>query len=41
VREGVVVAMLTAEVASAQIKSPSEVASTGVLLRPLKTFTFG
>ncbi len=41
VRKGVVVAMLTAEVASAQIKSPSEVASTGVLLRPLKTFTFG
>jgi hypothetical protein len=41
VREGVVVAMLTAEAASAQVKSPSEVASTGVLLRPLKTFTFG
>ncbi|HEV7161869.1 MAG TPA: hypothetical protein VGN25_01305, partial [Solirubrobacteraceae bacterium] len=41
VREGVVVAMLTAEAASAQIKSPSEVGSTGVLLRPLKTFTFG
>jgi hypothetical protein len=41
VREGVVVAMLNAEEANAQVKSPSEVASTGVLLRPLKTFTFG
>ncbi len=41
VREGVVIAMLTATTASAQIKAPAEVASTGVLLRPLKTFTFG
>ncbi len=41
VRNGVVVAMLTASTASAQIKGPSEVASTGVLLRPLKTFSFG
>lgn len=40
-REGVVLAMLTAAGASPQVKAPSEVASTGVLLRPLKTFTFG
>ncbi|MHB8243693.1 MAG: hypothetical protein ACYDHN_17125 [Solirubrobacteraceae bacterium] len=41
VREGVAVAMLTAADASPQVKSPSEVGSTGVLLRPLKTFSFG
>jgi hypothetical protein len=40
-REGVVVTMLTAPKASTQIDSPLEVAETGVLLRPLKTFTFG
>ena len=40
VRRGVVIAMLTAPGASAQIKGPIEVASTGVLQRPLKTFTF-
>jgi hypothetical protein len=40
-REGAVIAMLTAVGASSQVKGPSEVASTGVLLRPLKTFTFG
>jgi len=41
VREGVVIAMLTASTATTQVKTPSEVAETGVLLRPLKTFTFG
>jgi hypothetical protein len=40
-REGVVIAMLTAADATREVKAPSEVASTGVLLRPLKTFTFG
>lgn len=39
-REGVVIAMLTAADATKQVKAPSEVASTGVLLRPLKTFGF-
>ncbi len=39
-REGVTIVMLTSPGASAQVKTPSEVASTGVLLRPLKTFTF-
>jgi hypothetical protein len=41
VREGVVVSMLTSPTASAQVTSPMEVAETGVLLRPLKTFAFG
>lgn len=41
VREGVTIEMLTSPTASSQIKAPNEVASTGVLLRPLKTFTFG
>jgi hypothetical protein len=40
VRRGVEIVMLTAATASAEVKAPSEVASTGVLLRPLKTFTF-
>jgi hypothetical protein len=40
VRQGVEIVMLTAATASAEVKAPSEVASTGVLLRPLKTFTF-
>jgi len=39
-RGGVLIVMLTAATASAEVKAPSEVASTGVLLRPLKTFTF-
>jgi hypothetical protein len=39
-REGVVIAMLSAADATKEVKAPSEVASTGVLLRPLKTFTF-
>jgi hypothetical protein len=41
VREGVEIVMLTSPTASSQIKAPGEVATTGVLLRPLKTFTFG
>jgi hypothetical protein len=40
-REGVVVTMLTAPKASAQVQSPLEVGETGVLLKPIKTFTFG
>jgi hypothetical protein len=40
-RRGVEIVMLTATDASAQVDSPMEVASTGVLLRPLKTFAFG
>jgi len=40
-REGVVVVMLTSSTASAQIASPVEVGTTGVLLKPLKTFAFG
>jgi hypothetical protein len=40
-REGVVVTMLTAPTASAQVQSPLEVGETGVLLKPMKTFTFG
>jgi hypothetical protein len=41
VRRGVLIVMLTAASATSEVKEPSEVASTGVLLRPLKTFTFG
>jgi hypothetical protein len=40
-RAGVVVSMLTAPKASAQVSDPQEVGETGVLLRPLKTFGFG
>ncbi len=40
-REGVDIVMLTSPTASSEITSPLEVATTGVLLRPLKTFTFG
>jgi hypothetical protein len=40
VRRGVEIVMLTAATASSEVKEPSDVASTGVLLRPLKTFTF-
>ncbi len=40
-RRGVEIVMLTAPGASSEVKSPSEVASGGVLLRPLKTFSFG
>jgi hypothetical protein len=40
VREGVDIVMLTSPTANVQITSPLEVASAGVLLRPLKTFSF-
>jgi hypothetical protein len=40
-RRGVTIVMLTTPNASAQVTSPLEVASAGVLLRPLKTFSFG
>jgi hypothetical protein len=40
-REGVDVVMLTSPRANRRITSPLEVAFTGVLLRPLKTFSFG
>ncbi len=40
-RRGVEIVMLTARGATSEVKEPSEVASGGVLLRPLKTFTFG
>jgi hypothetical protein len=40
-REGVDIVILTAKTANKQVKSPLEVATTGILLRPLKTFTFG
>jgi hypothetical protein len=40
-RAGVVVSMLTSPTASTQVLSPLEVGETGVLLRPLKSFTFG
>jgi len=41
VRRGVSIVMLTSPTANAQVTSPSEVASEGVLLRPLKTLTLG
>lgn len=41
VRRGVEIVMLTSPTANAQVNSPLEVATTGVLLRPLKTFSFG
>jgi hypothetical protein len=40
-RRGLEIVMLTAPKANPQITEPLEVASTGVLLRPLKTFAFG
>jgi len=40
-REGVIAVMLTSSAATAQITSPVEVGTTGVLLKPIKTFTFG
>jgi len=39
VRKGVEITMLTTPTANKQVSSPLEVASNGVLLRPLKTFT--
>jgi hypothetical protein len=40
-RAGVEIVMLTSPTANSQVTSPLEVASEGVLLKPLKTFTFG
>ncbi len=40
-RRGVEIVMLASPTASSGVKSPSEVASEGVLLRPLKTFSLG
>jgi len=40
-RGGVSIVMLTAVGVTSQVRSPAEVASEGVLLRPLKTFSFG
>lgn len=40
-RQGVNIVMLTSPTANAQVTSPLEVASEGVLLRPVKTFTLG
>jgi hypothetical protein len=40
-RRGVKIVMLTSPTADAQVTSPLEVASDGVLLRPLKTFMLG
>jgi len=40
-REGVNIVMLTSPTANAQVTSPLEVASEGVLLKPVKTFTLG
>jgi hypothetical protein len=40
-RRGVSIVMLTSPTANAQVTAPSEVASEGVLLRPLKTFALG
>ena len=39
-REGLRIVMLTAPGADSQITSPLEIATTGVLQRPLKTFSF-
>ncbi len=39
-RKGLTVAMLTSPKANSQVKSPLEVALTGVLARPLKTLAF-
>jgi hypothetical protein len=40
-REGVDIVLLTSPTANPQVTSPLEVASTGVLQRPLKTFSLG
>jgi hypothetical protein len=39
-REGVSIVMLTSPTANSQVTSPLTVATTGILLRPLRTFTF-
>jgi hypothetical protein len=41
VRQGVVIAMLTSPHANSQVKSVLEIATAGVLQRPVHTFTFG
>ena len=41
VRDGVQITMLTSPTADPKVNSPLEVASDGVLLRPVKTFRFG
>jgi hypothetical protein len=40
-REGVEIVMLTSPTANSAVNSPTEVGSAGVLLKPLRTFTFG
>jgi hypothetical protein len=40
VQDGVVIRILAAKSANVQVTSPREVAQTGILLRPLKTFSF-
>jgi hypothetical protein len=40
-RDGVDIVMLTSPTASSQVTSPLQVASAGVLSRPVKTFTLG
>jgi hypothetical protein len=40
-REGVDIVMLTSPTANARVTSPYEVAFTGILMRPLKSFSFG
>lgn len=40
-REGVALVMLTSPTANRQVDGPTEVASAGVLQRPVRTFTFG
>ena len=40
-REGVTIVMLMAPGANSQVTGPIEVATTGILLRPLKTFSVG
>src|SRR5882757_7150068 len=39
-REGVTIEMIASRTASKEVDGPSEVASAGALLRPVKTFTF-
>jgi hypothetical protein len=40
VRDGVAIEMLTSPSSSSKVTSPLEVASAGVLEKPLETFTF-
>ena len=40
-RTGVGIVMLTSPTASSQVTSPLQVATAGILMRPVKTFTFG